>query len=139
MKKVPISQEGASAVEFALILPLLALIVFGTIEFGLLLYNKQVLTNASREGCRAGIVARDTRLTQAEIDGIVQNFCTSRLITFNTVKTPPTTNVIFPASQTFGQDLDVRVAYNYDFLVIPSFITGLSPFTLNARTVMKYE
>lgn len=139
MKKQLISEEGASAVEFALILPVLALLLFGTIEFGLLLYNKQVLTNAGREGCRAGIVARDTRLTAAEIDGIVQNYCSSKLITFNAVKTPPATTVTFPASQVFGQDLDVRVTYNYDFLVIPNSIAGLSPFTLSARTVMRYE
>ena len=52
------SQKGAAMVEFALILiPLLMLITFGIIEFGMFMYNQQVLTNASREGARAGIVA----------------------------------------------------------------------------------
>ncbi|MCK5219206.1 pilus assembly protein, partial [bacterium] len=46
------NQRGAAAVEFAIVLPLLALILFGTIDFALLFYNKQVLTNASREGAR---------------------------------------------------------------------------------------
>ena len=56
------SQKGASLVEFALVLPLLMLILWGIIEFGLLLYNKQVITNASREGARAGIVAANPRV-----------------------------------------------------------------------------
>lgn len=43
------SQKGASAVEFALVLPLLMLILFGIIEFSLLMYNKAMITNASRE------------------------------------------------------------------------------------------
>jgi len=50
------SDDGASAVEFAIVLPLLMLLLFGMIEFGLIIYNKQVITNASREGARYAIV-----------------------------------------------------------------------------------
>ena len=57
------SQKGAAMVEFALILIPLLLITFGIIEFGLLMYNQQVLTNASREGARAGIVSSSPRVT----------------------------------------------------------------------------
>jgi Flp pilus assembly protein TadG len=35
---------------------MLLLILAGIADFGILFYNKQVLTNASREGARAGIV-----------------------------------------------------------------------------------
>ncbi|HKK00735.1 MAG TPA: TadE/TadG family type IV pilus assembly protein, partial [Desulfuromonadales bacterium] len=49
-------ERGASAVEFALVLPLLLVILFGIIEFGFILYDKAMITNASREGARAGIV-----------------------------------------------------------------------------------
>ena len=45
-------QRGAAAVEFAIVLPLLLVFVFGIIEFGFLLYDKAVITNASREGAR---------------------------------------------------------------------------------------
>ena len=48
------NHRGASAVEFALVLPLLAVILFGVIEFGLLMFDKQVITNASREGSKTG-------------------------------------------------------------------------------------
>jgi Flp pilus assembly protein TadG len=43
-------QNGGAVVEFAIILPLLIALLFGIVEFGLLLYNKQIITNASREG-----------------------------------------------------------------------------------------
>ena len=49
-------QRGASAVEFAIVLPVLLLLLFGTIEFGVLFFNKAVITNASREGARRGVV-----------------------------------------------------------------------------------
>jgi Flp pilus assembly protein TadG len=49
--------QGAAVIEFALILPLLLLLLIGGIDMSLALYDKAVITNASREGARAGIVA----------------------------------------------------------------------------------
>ena len=43
-------QRGTSFVEFAMILPLLIILLFGIVEFSIILYDKAVLTNASREG-----------------------------------------------------------------------------------------
>ena len=44
--------RGATAVEFALLLPLLLLIVFGIIDFGRALNAQITLTQAAREGAR---------------------------------------------------------------------------------------
>ena len=60
-------KTGVAVIEFAIILPLLLVIIFGIIEFGLVLFNKQVITNASREGARAGIVARNPRMNPNDI------------------------------------------------------------------------
>ena len=46
-------ERGASAVEFALIVPVLALFVFGIIEFGLAFMQMQTIRGALREGGRA--------------------------------------------------------------------------------------
>jgi Flp pilus assembly protein TadG len=48
------SQKGAALIEFALILPLFLTILFGVITFSAALYDKTVLTMATREGARAG-------------------------------------------------------------------------------------
>jgi Flp pilus assembly pilin Flp len=45
-------QKGAAAVEFALILPLVALIIFGIIDFGRLFFVQMSLTSASQEVAR---------------------------------------------------------------------------------------
>lgn len=49
-------QQGASAVEFALVLPLLVMLVFGVIEFGVVLAQKSSLSSAVRSGARYGSV-----------------------------------------------------------------------------------
>ncbi|GIJ50850.1 hypothetical protein Val02_77360 [Virgisporangium aliadipatigenens] len=46
-------ERGAAAVELAFVLPVLLLIVFGTIDFGRLLHARITLTEAAREGARA--------------------------------------------------------------------------------------
>lgn len=53
------SERGAAAVEFALLLPLLVMLLTGIIEFGLAYNAKLTLTHAAREGVRAEIVGAD--------------------------------------------------------------------------------
>jgi Flp pilus assembly protein TadG len=135
-------ERGAAAVEFAIVCPVLVLLVFGMIEFGLLLYNQQVITNASREGARFGIVAPDAggqRRTAVEIQGVVDTYCGSRLVTFGDGGSLPTTATTpnTPTTHAFGEDLTVTVTYPYGFLVLQNL--GFEPVTLQAQTVMKYE
>lgn len=68
---LPKNQNGAAVLEFLIVLPILLLFLFGGIEFGAVFYNKQVLTNASREGARAGITRE---YTKAEIENIVNTY-----------------------------------------------------------------
>ena len=145
------NQSGASVVEFAFVLPLLLVIVFGIVEFGTLLYNQQVITNASREGARAGIVARVPRLLPSggspctyppsSIDAVVKCYSLNHLITFGSTNSPPTTLVDgYASGALFGTDLKVTVNYTFEFLVIPNFIPGINKLrTMKAETLMKYE
>ncbi|GAB6060459.1 TadE family protein [Desulfonatronum parangueonense] len=71
-------QCGVAALEFAIVLPLLILLFLGITEFGIAYYNKQVLTNASREGARAGM---NSAIKVNSIEHIVENY-TDRLINF---------------------------------------------------------
>src|SRR5574342_974403 len=47
------ADHGAAAVEFALVLPILVLLLFGIIDFGRMLAAKITLAEAAREGARA--------------------------------------------------------------------------------------
>jgi Flp pilus assembly protein TadG len=51
--------EGQALVEFALVLPILLLLILGMIEFGWILNGKITLTTAAREGARAAVVCGD--------------------------------------------------------------------------------
>ena len=88
MRKVA-SQKGASAVEFALVLPLLTVLLFGIIEFGAVLYNKAVITNASRDASRYAARfytnpanATATRPQCSDIQNYVVNYVNRYFLTF---------------------------------------------------------
>ena len=49
-------EDGASAVEFALVVPLLLMLFFGIISFGIILAQNMALNNGAREGARFGVV-----------------------------------------------------------------------------------
>lgn len=63
-------ERGAAAVEFALVAPLLILLVFGIIEFGRVWSARNVYISAAREGARVAAVggtadAAKTRVQEA--------------------------------------------------------------------------
>ncbi len=78
------NERGGSLIEFVLIAWVLFLILFGIIEFGLIMYNQAVITNASREGARYGIVSRAPRYTSAQIVTYVSQAYADKPITFGT-------------------------------------------------------
>ena len=53
------SERGAAMVEFAIIAPLLLLLVFGIIEFGRAYNAQNSLTHAAREGAREYAITQD--------------------------------------------------------------------------------
>ena len=141
------NEDGGSAVEFAIICPLLFIVLFGIIEFAVLLYDKAMITNASREGARAGIVfnfdpSGPTRITDEEIRTIVGSYCATHLISFGSGST-----LTVPITRTGSQEgasLTVTVNYPYRFLVFSNLIAlfggdSTNPLNLRAVTVMRLE
>jgi Flp pilus assembly protein TadG len=51
-------QQGQSMTEFALVLPIIALLLFGVIQFGIVFNNYITLTDATRAGARKAAVSR---------------------------------------------------------------------------------
>ena len=137
------NDKGAAAVEFAIVLPLLILILFGIIEFSAAFFDKAVITNASREGARAGILFRSgTRGAGSEdaiINATVDNYIASNLISFGSSPATASTTIT-RTGFSVGDTLTVTVSYPYSYLVLPGFITTMTnPVVLTAATTMRME
>lgn len=52
----PKRENGQVLVEYALVLPVLLLVLFGIIEFGIIVFSHDTIANAAREGARYGAV-----------------------------------------------------------------------------------
>jgi Flp pilus assembly protein TadG len=128
-------EDGAMAVEFALLLPMLVTLVAGTIDFGFALYSQEVITNASREAARAGIVIGDPRPTAGEITNVALTYLTN----FGVSCTASCVSVT-GAQGGSGDDLTVGVDLPYRYVMLPGFIEGfVGDITLRATTTMKHE
>lgn len=88
-------EDGQSALEFALILPILLIVVCGIIDFGWLLYNQLAVSNTARESARFAVVNASTTTGPALItakanaiapDTIKQNMTVT--VTFSDTNTP---------------------------------------------------
>lgn len=138
-KKSAEKQRGAAVVEFALILPILLALLVGGIDASLALYDKAVITNASREGARAGIVARNPKLTDAQIRQVVTQYAQSALVSFGSNPAQPTV-LIQKGSLGGDPTLQVTVSYTFDGMGLGSLFQSLGkPWVLQASTVMVYE
>jgi Flp pilus assembly protein TadG len=129
------ADRGATAVEFALLRPLLLLVVMGIIDFGRMLNAQETLTQAAREGARVVALGQSNAAgrTQAAASGLspvgvsVQSSC-------------PT------GAGSNGADGIVQASYTFQFSPGLGYLVGLfggsglsGQTTLSARGVMPCE
>jgi Flp pilus assembly protein TadG len=117
-------EEGAAAVEFALIVGLLAILVFGLLEYGLAFWQVQNLRAAAREGAREAAVGGDsTEIEQAMIDSSAGSLTGGETISISDVCD----------EDALGEPITVAITGNLSGAVQESFqvsIPFLPPFTL---------
>jgi Flp pilus assembly protein TadG len=126
------NRRGAAAVEFAVVAPLFFLMVFGMIEFGRMIMVQQVITNASREGARMGVL---DGATTASVQAAVQNYLQGASVQGAQV----TVNPDPPSSAGYGAPVTITVSVNFNqvsWLPSPMFLGGQS---LSATSVMRRE
>ncbi|MPV90351.1 pilus assembly protein [Georgenia ruanii] len=119
-------ERGASAVEFALILPILILLTFGMVEFGRAYQVQTTLSAAAREGARSVALGKP-----AEAVGAVKNFD-------STITIPDSEITISPSScPTTGPTTNVQVTVSHKH----KFLTGFFgvDVTLTGKGTMRCE
>lgn len=122
--------RGQSVIEFALVLPLLLLVLFGITEFGRAWMTVSILTSAAREGCRLAVVtAPDVPAVTARVTDV----CNSAGVT------PASITITPPAANDPTRRVTVTVVSN--FRIIPGDILGTFSGTipLRATSVMRHE
>jgi Flp pilus assembly protein TadG len=132
--KVPKGQRGVALVELALVAPIIVIVLFGILEFGMIIYSKGVVTNASREGARFGVVLNSPRRTSAEIEAKVRDYLGKSGFS------DPVTISVTGAGAASGTPMAVQVTYSYHFQVLPNFIESITgTLGLTAETAMLME
>ena len=126
-------EGGAAAVEFALVLPLLMMLLLGTIDWGFYFWQVQVCTNAAREGARVGSLYRPTDLdfsvAQSEAENAVSNYITNGLLDVSKLNPTPADVVI--------TNTDATVTVAYDVSALTGFTGYVFPDTIRAVAVMR--
>lgn len=131
-----LNERGAAATEFALLLPVFLMILFGIIELGMIMYGREVVTNAAREGARAGIVQGPPKRTPGEITTIANSYLTGTGVNQADVTfTPAGVGLASPNT------LTVTAQYNYRFLIpyIPNVLGIPNPLVITTQAVMRHE
>jgi Flp pilus assembly protein TadG len=78
MKKISLkSQQGQAMTEFALVLPILAFLLFAIIQFGIVFNNWVQLTDATRAGARKAAVSRHLQDPRGACIAAIRNSATN--------------------------------------------------------------
>lgn len=132
----PAEQSGQSLVEFALLFPVLLLILLGAIDLGRAFNAYVTITNASREGARYGVThptdaAGITARVQAESSGVVLTG-----ITQECALPPPSTSFSAGncATAAKGDQIRVTVATSFEFLTL--YLFNLPNIPMSNFTIM---
>ncbi len=127
--------------EFALVLPVLVLMLFGAVEFGRAYYDLHLLTNAAREGARVGALPDKV---ETDVEAAVDDFLNSVGLsggwsTSVVAKDPDGTTRASLAEAIEGDRIHVTVSHDFTVLsgsVLPGFSGTL---TLNGRCAFRRE
>jgi Flp pilus assembly protein TadG len=146
LPRVP-NDEGAVLIEFAIVIGLFFLLVFGMVDFGLAINTKTQMNNAGREGARLGTVNLDATAVDDRVREAAANLDQTILAVTVTCQNPddtPCDGPGFPAGDLrngeAGDSIIVTLDYRYDMITpLPGFIDSDNRIDLQTVTEMRIE
>ncbi len=136
-------RTGAVAVETALVMMLMASLVFAVFEYGRLMMDWNLLNNAAREGCRYAIANNTNTSVSTNVTSTVTTYMGGQSSSFTnfTVTVSGTHNGVSTAvnSLTAGDMITVTVSGTYTFLNIIPLIKMPTNFTITSAVIMICE
>ena len=129
MRLVRRNKKGQSVVEFALVLPILLLLMLGMIEFGFVFHEYLVITYAAREGARSAALGS----TDAVVITTVKNVASE-------INKGQIAITITPATRVRGSSVTVQVTnpIKINTPLISAFFPQ-NPFPLSGTAIMRVE
>ncbi len=126
------SRQGAAAVEFAIIAPLMILFMFGMVEIGRIMMLKNAATHASREGARFGVTPTATNATVVQrVNEAMQSYTSSDVAV-----------TVLPSELLSAQPGDmvtVRVSVDLSSVGWVTSVVNLPVSGLSSETTMRRE
>jgi Flp pilus assembly protein TadG len=131
-------ERGATLVEFALVLPLMCLILDGMVTFSMVMYDKAILTNAVREAVRAAATLQNPKLSSEQIADVARSYCATYLLSF--ASAPVVTVVVTQAAvPVFQTPVTVAASYPFQSLLTGHFLTAMSSPLVLTSTATRWN
>ena len=142
VRSIRATETGQSLVEFAMVLPLFLVLLFGLVDFGRAFYSWILITNAAREGARTGAVQKDwASMQSAAYNSICNPYPGS--CSLDTSKMVLTSNGVQGAR---GSEVSVNITYAFAYATPLGNLVALLPGggslatpVLSAHAAMRLE
>ena len=141
LRKTRKGDAGAELIEFAVVFPLLLMVLLGIVEFAFVFQRNEVITNAAREGARI-----------ATLPGYIAADVSNRVTSYLQVGGLPTsggnpvvvvTPILVPEAGGTWPATQVDVTYNHQYMFIGAigswFGGAFNSVTLGAQATMRNE
>ena len=140
IRKFASSEHGAAMVEFAIVLPVLLLIVFGIVDFGRALFTLNNLTAAVREGARLASTQISPDPTMSASKTAVQNTVTTYVISFGGSTGAPTVSETFSGTPPNMQSITVQiVSYPFSPITPLAGMIGMGTISMSPSATFRWE
>lgn len=134
-----LGQRGQAIVEFAIVLPMLLILVFGILEFAFILTNQIELYNAARDGARAGAIP--TGQTRGQMTTAANTAATSSSGAVISCTGKTTTVTFDNSSPSVPTEVTVTTNCTYQPITpLGQLVSGLmGPFTQSGQSTKMIE